>query len=139
MRLAMSFTVEHHVGRLIEVRIGGRLNPGDMPEFYARVRSAVSKPRTQVIICGDLVAAEVLDTTVSNRVVDLLRASNLQVERSAYLINESAIFGLQIERIIREARNDHRRAFRRRGDLFKWLSESLTEDEAVRLHQFLPA
>ena len=59
------------------------------------------------------------------------------MERTAFLVGESAVFAMQIERVIRNAANPNRRAFRDPGDLRKWLAEILTATEAARLGEFL--
>ncbi len=44
---------------------------------------------------------------------------------------------MQIQRMIREANNPSRRAFRDPSELFEWLSEVLDAKERVRLRELL--
>ena len=60
-----------------------------------------------------------------------------RVERTAFLIGESAIFALQVERIIRSSNNPNRRAFREAAELLHWLEEVLTLGEQVQLEHFV--
>ena len=51
----------------------------------------------------------------------------------------NAIFSLQLERLLREAQNPARRAFRDAQPLLKWLSEILTPEELARAKQMFGA
>ena len=59
----------------------------------------------------------------------MLKSDNPKVERSAVLIGNSSVFGLQLERMFREAGNPGRRVFRSVDTIVTWLDESLDEAE----------
>ena len=59
--------------------------------------------------------------------------------RTGTILNKSPTFGMQIQRMIREADNPNRRAFRDPKELFDWLSEVLDPKERGRLRELLVA
>ena len=62
---------------------------------------------------------------------------NPRLLRSASLINESAVLGLQAERAMEVAGHDNRQAFRDPLAMEEWLGEVLSEAEQNRLRLFL--
>jgi hypothetical protein len=132
----MPFSVDNRVGRLIEFRAFSPTNAEDLPEFVTLVRAAVLKPKTKVVICCDMRGNLVMHPDTAGKVVEVLRADNPLVERAGYLV-DGAVFGLQIERIIREAKNENRRTFSSIPKLVGFLSAALTPAEIKRLQAFL--
>jgi hypothetical protein len=47
------------------------------------------------------------------------------------------VFGLQVERVIRDANNPNRRAFRHGNELVAWLREVTTAAEQRQLEKFI--
>jgi hypothetical protein len=71
-------------------------------------------------------------------VADLARSVDPQVEREGLLLPAgNAIFGMQVERLMREWANPNRRAFQSLVDLADWLDEALKPRERARLTAFL--
>jgi hypothetical protein len=136
---AMPFVVENRVGRLIEFRASPQVAPDELPEFLTRVREAVRRPRMKVVICCDMRGNTVMHPDVAEQVIGLLRSDNPLVERGGYLIDGQAVFGLQIERVVREAKNENRRTFSSLPQLLDFLSPVLTSEEHQRLLEFLAA
>ena len=64
-----------------------------------------------------------------------MRGDNPRIERAGILVSTSAVFSLQLERMVREAGNPRRRAFRTAGELVTWLDEIATPDEKQRLKE----
>ena len=79
----------------------------------------------------------VLRQDIADSYVELARGDNPRIERTAFLVGQAATFGLQIERMIRDAGNPSRRSFHDRRELSKWLAELLPEPERRQLEVFL--
>jgi hypothetical protein len=70
--------------------------------------------------------------------IALLERGNPRLERSAILLSqEHATFNLQVERVVREAKNSARRTFRDAAAMVAWLGESLTAAERDSVARFL--
>jgi hypothetical protein len=135
-------TVECHVGVLIELRFEGTPSLDDVERFKAETATLVSEWSAlcarRVVLCTDLRATQLFAPDVASRIIDLMRSDNPRIERNGVLGNESAIFTLQVQRLLIEARSPgRRRIFTDTAGLEAWLAESLTPDESVRLRQFL--
>jgi hypothetical protein len=131
-----SFTVERHVGRLVEVRVHGPLSSEDIKEFPRLFTSVVDKG--PVIACGDLRGLNVLAPELSEEFTENLRRDNPKVLRSALLVSKSAAaVKLQMSRLTREVGGPVRRVFEDRPVLELWLTEVLTKEESHRLSIFL--
>ena len=131
------FSVAIHEGRLIEIRVA---TPLEMPEFDAlahRLRDLIAKAHTLVVLCSDWTHVHVFPPEVADALVTLMKTDNPRVERSAFLVGESATAALQAERMIRTAGNPARRSFHDPVELSRWLGETLTVRERVRLERFL--
>jgi len=85
----------------------------------------------------DLRAATVFPTEVVERIVTFLRQDSPSIERGAFILGDSAVFALQLDRVLRDSKTDKRRFFRDRRLLSAWLGEVLTPPEAERLNAFL--
>ncbi len=130
--------VEHKAGRLVEVKLASPLTPAEVQQFVGELTAIITKiPGGKYIGVVDLLDAHVFPVAVADGLIQLLSTASPRVERTAMLIGESATFALQVERVIRSANSDHRRAFRRAEELETWLGEIMTAEERVRLRQFV--
>lgn len=132
-------SAEHHVGRLVEVKLASPVSDTEVMEFVRELQAIIGRIPGKYVGVVDLLDAHVFPPAVTDLLINLLSAASPRVEKTAMLIGESATFALQVERVIRSANSDHRRVFRRPEELEAWLSESLTMPEKVRLRQFLGA
>ena len=90
-----------------------------------------------VVICSDLRETHVFSPEVTERLIHTMRGANPNLERHAMLGNGSALFSLQMARLIREAAADTRRKlFTTMEPLVAWLDELLTLGERARMRQF---
>jgi len=128
---------EHHVGRLVEVKLASPVSAEEVQEFVRELMSIIARIPGKYVGVVDLLQAHLFPPAVTDTLIQLLSAASPRVERTAMLIGESATFALQVERVIRAANSDHRRVFRRAADLETWLAESLSATERVRLRIFL--
>lgn len=131
------FRIEHKVGRLVEVRIATPVREDEMPEVAASTHAVVEKVPDQFVAVMDLRRAHVFPQAVAEGFIHILSDNNPKLGRSAFLIGESSVFSLQIERAIREANNPMRRSFRESSKLEAWLDQTLNPAEQARLHKFL--
>jgi hypothetical protein len=130
--------VEHKAGRLVEVKLASPLTPEEVQEFVKELTAIIGRiPGGKYIGVVDLLDAHVFPVAVANGLIQLLSTASPRVERTAMLIGESATFALQVERVIRSANSENRRAFRRGEELEAWLAEVMTAEERVRLRQFM--
>ena len=133
------FSIENVAGRLVECRVRSPIDLPQVAAFAERLRVVLPAAATagRAVICVDLRAANVFPPEVADGFTSIMRSDNAMLERSAFLAGESALFGLQVERLIRDAQNPARRAFRDAALLRSWLGEVLDEAEKSRLGTFL--
>jgi hypothetical protein len=133
-----SFSADCRVGRLVEARLIHLRNTGDVDEFTQSLRRAFTAAGARAIVCADWRQAQVLPPEAADGMIGLLKWGNAKFERSAVLLaREHATFNLQVERVIREAGNPARRAFRSVDEMIAWLGEILGPDERRRMLEFL--
>ena len=90
------------------------------------------------MVCADWRQANILAPAVAERLTGLLQRGNPHVERSAILLaREHATFNLQVERLVREAKNPARRTFRDTESMVTFLGEVLTPAETAHARAFL--
>jgi hypothetical protein len=131
------FTLDIRQGRLLEARISSPIALPEVAAFGKRLVQLLTPTRGQVVICTDIRRANVFPPEVADAFVGLMKSDNPRLERSAFLVGESAMFGLQVERMLRDAGNPARKSFRDRAVLAAWLGELLDAKERARLAQYL--
>lgn len=125
-------------GRLVTIRIGALVSEAELADFERALQRAVIDVSGPAVFCTDVRSAQVLPEEVASRIVALMRRLNVRLLRTAILLPPlGATVGLQFERIIREAGNPSRRAFRDTHRAAHWLAEILTPDEQAGLSTFL--
>lgn len=131
------FSAECSVGRLIEARLCWMNDADDVHRFLEQMRLAF-KVAGESVICADWRRALVLPPSAGEALLELLRQGNRHFIRSAILLApEDAVFGLQVERLCREAGNPARRTFRDVKPFLTWLGEVLTPLESARAAEFI--
>lgn len=132
------YTVHHEVGRLVEARLAMLRHVDEVVEFEGAMRAAFDQVPGKAIICADWREANILAPDVADRLLELLVRGNPRLERSAVLLSrEHAAFNLQVERIVRAAKNADRRTFRDTATMEAWVGERMTPEERARLAAFL--
>ena len=95
------FSAECSVGRLVEARLVWVNDATDVQRFLEEMRLAFKLAGSSVI-CADWRRALVLPPSASDALLELLRQGNRHFVRSAILLApENAVFGLQVERLVR--------------------------------------
>lgn len=131
------FTSENRVGNLVELRVASPFSEKEIAQLiqtHLEVLRGTSVPYTIVV---DMRGAQVFPASITERFIGLMSVVNPDLLRSAVLVNESAILGLQAERAIAESGNPNRRAFRDPEALRDWMAEVLSTEELFRLRGFL--
>jgi len=131
------YTVEHHVGKLFEVRLVTPVTEEEFQHFIHDLNRVLGQIPGKYVGVTDLMEAHIFPPFVTQTMIQYMSASSPRVVRSAMLIGESATFALQIERVLRSSNSDLRRAFRKQEELEAWVGEVLTFEERVRLKRFL--
>jgi hypothetical protein len=135
---ALPYSVECRVGRLVEARLLIPRTPAEVGAFAEELRRVFTSLPGKFVICADWCAATLLAPDVADALADLLRRGNPFIERSAILLSRNnALFGLQVERVIREAGNPARRTFRQAAPMRSWLAEVLRHEERISMNEFL--
>src|SRR5581483_1655573 len=130
------FTVEHHVGRLGEIRFDA-LRSEDMSLYRVRFTQLLQDVRGKLVFCSDLRAAESVSREVEQQGVSLMRAATPRIERAAMLVSPRSKLGVQMLRAILSTDSHVRRAFQDPADAARWLDEVLDAAERRRLRAFL--
>jgi hypothetical protein len=125
--------------RVLLVRLESPITDVEQAAFGATLAGSVKATEGQVVLCTDLRGAVTFAPTVADRFVTMMRADNPKLLRSGFFVAGSATFGMQIERMIKEAGHANRRAFRDAPGLSAWLGEVVDPDEQAALATFLKA
>jgi hypothetical protein len=130
-------SVQIKQGKLCEIRV---LTPVSGAEVSAMIRSLMTLLHAHSTIRGivDLRGSTVFPDDLAEQIADFLRVDNPSIERAAFVAGTtSAIFNLQLDRVIRGGKSVRRRMFRERGLAEAWMSEVLTPAENRRMREFL--
>ena len=130
------FSVEVKVGRLLEVRLVTPVTLEDIERCDKRINELFEK-HGETVLVADYTRATVFAQDVAAAVLDMFKRGKHRVVRSAALVSESAIFSLQVERLIAQAGNPMRRSFHDPFELKAFLGAALNHEEHIRLVQFL--
>jgi hypothetical protein len=130
------WTVVNSVGRLIEAR----LTTTDSAAIFAclsAIAHAVANSPCPVVGILDLSQVRVFGPEDAEHMVTVMRGHNPRVERTAILVNGDALFGMQMERLVRAAAARNRQVFRFGSQAVAWLSEVLSPEELARARSFI--
>jgi hypothetical protein len=123
---------------LIEARLLNLQDVLDVVRFEEAMGRAFARAGAYAVICADWRAAHILAPEVADRLIGLLRRANPRIRRAGILLaGGHAIFGLQVERVVREAGNPARKTFHSAKLLHDWLSEELQPVECSAMDEFL--
>ena len=134
-----SYTITPSVGRLIEARVFQLLTREEADE-YSRALADVVKSMAGIspVLCADHRPVKIYPQPPADRLAELFTHMNSRLESVAILVSPTnATLGLQLDRIVREVKNDRRRAFRDPEDALAHLRPSLDDREMARVAMFL--
>jgi hypothetical protein len=126
------------IGKLVLIHVTNLTSLEEMGAFQAEVMHFVNDAPGKAIVVVDLRTPRVFAPEVATALEEMLKRANPRIHRSAIILaKEHAVFSLQLERLIREARNPARRAFRSTSEASEWLGEGLNARETQALQDFL--
>jgi len=132
------FSVEMHVGRLIEIVMSSPLPLQEVEGLIRGVRMNVMAASEPVLICVRMEQLRVMLPEATEPLLGMLRRDNPKVVRSGYLLAQRyGSLAMQVDRIVREANNPNRRWFTQLDELRTFLDEVARPDESARLAAFL--
>jgi hypothetical protein len=134
------FTIERKVGRLVEAVMRSPVTLEDLSSADEAMEEATRPLQGSAIVLADYTQTKFLLAEHAAHLLQMYRRHNDHIERSAILVSASSAVGvLQMERVIREADNPSRRAFRDAREAAAWLGEVLSVAERARLRVILPS
>ncbi len=136
----MSYTLEPSVGRLIEARVFDLHTREEADEYSRRLAEVVSQMPKGVapVLCADHRPVRIYPQPAADRLAELFTHMNSRLERVAILVSPTnATLGLQLDRIVREVRNERRHAFRAVPEALDHMRVSLDATEMARAERFL--
>jgi len=129
------YSVAKTVGALLEIRVRSPLTMEDAMALFKQIYKAMRGATSRVIV--DARGLRIVDPAVVDAVIMMMRQDNPWVERNAFLMPESALIGIQSERMLKELGTSNRRSFHERTSAEEWLGEVCTAEERARLSRFL--
>jgi len=133
------YTLESRVGRLFEIRVQPPLSLDELRSFHPQITRIHARVVGQLVGCTDLRNARVFNLDVADKLMSIIRTDGPGIERNVFLVGESAVFSMQIARVIRAAGIPSRKAFLDPEEGVNWLAEVLSPVELRRLREFVAA
>ena len=128
---------ELKIGRLVTIFIAAPFGMDDVAPFQMAIGKLLQEAPARVVTCMDLRASLILAPDVADQLIGLMRKDNPRIERTAMVLGDNAVLGLQVARMIREAGNPNRRTFQHAEAAEAWLGEALSPSEQAALNAFL--
>ena len=130
------FDVECVVGRLVEIRVQGRVTMGEVTTFRSEFMRILATRVGQVMIATDWRGTERLDADIVPMLVGVARGDNPRIELSGWLAPDAASRA-QIRDMLTASRNPSRLHFDDAEAMATWLGTRLEAKEVQRLRTFL--
>ena len=124
------------MGRLVEARVFALRTPADVgaytreftPELFAG----------GAVLCADHSPVNIYPPAVADLLIELFRTMNSRWARVAIVVSRTnATLAMQLQRIVRESRNESRRVFYEAAEAEGFLAPALDAGEQARLTAFL--
>ena len=130
-------TIEHHAGRLIEIRQTGLVTMEEISANNAKMGGILGKIGRPVFVAADWRGIRILAPEVAEVLLGIMQTN--MVDRTGVLLDSSAIIGLQLERIFRQVGSKNQIACRTAVQLESWFDAALSRAEKDALRRFLDA
>jgi len=130
------YHLDHQVGRLVEIRIWSPVSLEEAVRWGRDHNALIDRVVGPYVCFVDLVDATVFPADVVDAYVATMKTEP-RLLRTGTLLNASPTFGLQIQRMIREANHPDRKAFRDPAELESWLGAVLDAPERRRLGELV--
>jgi hypothetical protein len=131
------YSLEHHVGRLVELRAGLVTTSDEYNEFVSKLLAIAKSVGGRVIVVTDSHESFRLPPSVMATVVKGMHTVNSVIERSAIWVPPASALEQQTSRAVRQGGNEMRRMFTATDEMRAWLAEVLTDEEMARLDEFI--
>jgi hypothetical protein len=137
VRAKHSWSVEKKVGAVVEIAVQALESPEEVKEFSTAIFNTAVGVANAILVV-DLRAPIVFAEPIASAVLDLmLRQNNVRKKTAILLSSERAIFGLQLRRLTKQARDARRQTFTDPNTLLVWVEEDATDAEMARIRTFL--
>jgi transposase len=130
------YSVAKSVGALLEIRVSSPLTMDDTMACFKQIYKTMPRGVMSRVIV-DARGLRIVDPAVVDAIIVMMRQDNPWVERNAFLMPESALIGIQSERMLKELGTSNRRSFHERTAAEEWLGEVCSTEERARLARFL--
>lgn len=125
-------------GRLIEGKVHNLTDAAEAAAYSTELSRHVQGASRSLVLCADHRRVAIYSQPVADELARLFGIMNKRLERVAVLVSRSnATLALQLERIVREARNPNRRVFYDVEPALEHLSTALDALELQRARVFL--
>ena len=135
-----AFTIENRVGRLLEARVRGLRSSEEADVYSLALGAEVLRVPLHVrpVLLADHRPVSIYPQAAADRLAELFLRMNARLERVAILVARSnATLALQLERIVREAKNPSRRVCYAPGEAEAHLAPIMEPQELARVRAFL--
>ena len=132
-------TVENRIGRLIEGRQTGKVTIEELQESFPVFQRILSSSPQRYVMATDWRGMRVLDAKTSEALLGIMRSKNDRIERQMLVMDPSAVMGLQVRRLFKDAGGETRAVFESADLARGWLEPALTPLEVASLKRFLTA
>ena len=132
-------TLENRIGRLIEVRQTGKVTIEELQESFPVFQRILSSSPQRYVMATDWRGMRVLDAKTSEALLGIMRSKNDRIERQMLVMDPSAVMGLQVRRLFKDAGGETRAVFESADLARGWLEPALTPLEVASLKRFLTA
>jgi hypothetical protein len=130
------YTINHAVGALVEIRIWSPVTVEEAAAWSRDHDRIVGAIAGTYVCFVDLGGATVFPPGAVESYTAVMR-DEPRLRRTGILLGSSAVHGLQVERMVRDASNPVRRAYREPLELLAWLDPVLGPLERVRLRSVM--
>jgi hypothetical protein len=130
------FSVANRVGQLLEIRVASPLTMDDAMALFKQIYKTMPRGK-QSRVMVDARALRIVDPSVIDAIVMMMRQDNPWVERNAFLLSTGAVLHIQADRMLKDLGVSNRQSFQNRTLAERWLSEVCTPEERTRLRRFL--
>jgi hypothetical protein len=133
------YEVKLYNRRVFAVRVSAIDTVAEVDALWAEMRASLGQAKGLVVATADWRIGALYRPEVSDALLGILRNDSPKLELSAHLVGPSALLGLQVERMVREARLPTRKVFRVLDEAVAYLGQALTQDETMWLRKWYGA
>jgi hypothetical protein len=122
--------------RVLAVRAGVIETVAEVNALWAEMRASLAQVKGRAVATADWRVGALYRPDVSEALLGILKNDSPKLERSAHLVGPGALLGLQVERLVREARLPTRKVFRVLDEAVAYLGVALQPDETTWLRNW---